>query len=274
MRSGLASLLLVFLVQAVVPRPAEPAGQTFRSGVDVVYVPVVVKDASGRFVSNLARDDFVVREQGIEQTLAVFSSERVPVSLALLLDVSSSMHGERIGAALAALRLLVGELLGPEDEVLLYTFGTSPAKLYGWTTDRGGLLRSLETIRVGGDTSLYQTVIEAAEQTRRARHIRRALLVISDGNATDAADTAGLPTRMPGPGPSVPSLPPTSLGFDRELRAKALVAKRELLVYAIGIAASYQGPYRGGPNDRVDMRSLRRLTDDTGGYTEIIASAG
>lgn len=275
-------LLVAGLAQAAVPCPPTHAAdevavrrstQTFRSGVELIYVPVTVKDAAGRFVPNLTRDDFVIREQGVEQALALFTGERAPVSLAMLLDVSSSMQGQRISEAVRALRVLVGERLGPEDEVLLFTFGTSPTKVHGWTSDRAGLLRSLETIEVGGDTALYQVLIEAAEQTRTARHIRRALLVISDGNATDAADTMDLPTRMPGPDVGPPPLPSARLGFDREHRAISLIARRELLVYAVGIDAPYQGPYPGGRADRVDAEALRRLTDDTGGYTEVIASS-
>jgi Ca-activated chloride channel family protein len=252
---------------------APRAAQEFRAGVELVYVPVTVKDAAGRFVPTLTRDDFVIQAQDVEQTLAVFTGERVPVSLAMVLDVSSSMQGQRISEAVKALRVLVGERLGPEDEVLLFTFGTSPTKVHGWTSDRARLQRSLETIEVGGDTALYQALIEAAEQTRTARHIRRALLVISDGNATDAADAMGLPTRMPGPDVLPPPLPSARLGFDREHRARSLIARRELLVYAIGIDAPYQGPYRGGRADHVDAEALRRLTDDTGGYTEVIASS-
>jgi VWFA-related protein len=45
----------------------------FRAGVTLVSTDVIPRDDKGRFVSNLTREDFVVREDGVEQALASFS---------------------------------------------------------------------------------------------------------------------------------------------------------------------------------------------------------
>src|SRR3954451_6267553 len=66
------------------------------SGVDLVMVTATVLDAEGHLVTNLPRDAFGIREDGLEQTISVFSSERVPVGLGVLLDASDSMFGQRI----------------------------------------------------------------------------------------------------------------------------------------------------------------------------------
>src|SRR5688500_9509696 len=68
---------------------AVPAAQDvpkFSSAVALVNVTATVTDENGRFVSGLRKDDFVVYEDNIQQEISQFSSERVPVSLGILLD--------------------------------------------------------------------------------------------------------------------------------------------------------------------------------------------
>ena len=57
--------------------------QVFRSSIDLVHVTVTVRDADGRLIDGLTRDDFEVFEDGKLQTVTQFQDGRVPVSLAL-----------------------------------------------------------------------------------------------------------------------------------------------------------------------------------------------
>ena len=63
----------------------------FRTDTDVVVVPVTVTDRSGRFVPGLTAADFEISDDGDRRAVAQFSTERVPVSLGILLDISGSM---------------------------------------------------------------------------------------------------------------------------------------------------------------------------------------
>ena len=62
------------------PQSGQDNGFRFRAGVDLVNVTVTVTDTTGRFVSGLTRDDFVLYEDEKPQTITHFSAERVPVS--------------------------------------------------------------------------------------------------------------------------------------------------------------------------------------------------
>ena len=183
----------------------------FRTGVELINVTATVTDANGRFVSGLTKDDFRVFQDGEPQVISHFTSERVPVSLGILLDTSASMDGEKMVAAKAALNRFLLQLLQDEDEVFLYTFDSSPDLVHGWTTDRARVSRALDRIQARGGTAMHDALAEAVPLALAGRHRKKALVVISDGNDTSS--------RTP-----IDAL-------------KAQIRETEILVYAIGIDA-------------------------------------
>jgi VWFA-related protein len=259
--------------------PSQPP--RFESRVDTVVVSATVTDPEGRFVPNLRAADFRIFEDGRPQTIATFSSERVPVSLGIVLDLSMSMKGARWSAARAAIERLLGGLLDPDDQVFLYGFTDVPMLLQGWTTRRDLLREALARVSPEGTTALYDTIEQAVELAKTGRHRKKALLVISDGN--DNASRVGVAA------------------------VKRLIQQSDVLVYAIGIdvaedplrtapPAPPRPPPGGGIPGRpgwpppvpvpprppaprpglaeapVDAAALRSLTNDSGGRTAIVRS--
>jgi VWFA-related protein len=211
--SGLAAALAAALLAASASHAQEPQEQAqsfrFRSAVELVNVNATVTDASGHFVSGLRKEDFRVYEDERPQTITHFSSERVPVSLGIVLDASGSMEGEKMAAARRALNRFLFDLLGPDDEIFLYRFDADPDLVQGWTTDRRRVSDALARIRPAGGTALYDAVAAAVPLARSGRHRKKALVIISDGNDTSSTiDVVSL---------------------------QALIRESELLVYAIGI---------------------------------------
>jgi VWFA-related protein len=73
-RSFMAALCVAGAVLGAAAQPAPPPAQpTFRSGVTAVTTDVITRDKDGRFVSNLTKDDFVVLEDDVPQTITSFS---------------------------------------------------------------------------------------------------------------------------------------------------------------------------------------------------------
>ena len=289
-----AALLLVVSLHAQQPpqAPARPDGDAqgfrFKSGVELINVTATVSDTSGRFVSGLRQEDFLVYEDDQPVTVTHFSAERVPVSLGIALDTSGSMAGTKIQEAQDALDRMLYDLLDKQDEIFLYRFSNRPVLLQEWTRDRQLLSRALGRITPNGGTAMYDCVSEAIPLTRKGENPKKALLVISDGNDTSSTTSV------------------------RELKAQ--IRETETLVYAIGIdgqaettfrpppprtpppspvpfpfpggrgappnwprqpptggGGSPGGYNRGRPNDdRVNVAALRDLTDDSGGRTEIV----
>ena len=197
--------------QQAAGQKAQDDGQAFRfrTGVELINVTATVTDGSGRFVSGLKKEDFKVFEDEVPQTITHFSSERVPVSLGIILDTSGSMEGEKMLAAKRALDRFLLELLGPEDEVFLYRFDSTPELVHGWTTDRRLISRELASLRARGGTAMYDAVAEAIPLAQSGKHRKKALVVISDGN---------------------------DLNSQTPIHAlQAQIRETEILIYAIGI---------------------------------------
>lgn len=87
----------------------------FRSEVDLVALDVCVTDRDGRFLPALSPDDFVVLEDRTPQQVTFFSAEgRLPLTVVVLIDRSSSMAGAKLGRATAAAVTFLRQL-GPGD---------------------------------------------------------------------------------------------------------------------------------------------------------------
>src|SRR5262245_19341666 len=192
-------------------RPSDNNEQTFRfkSGVELINVTATVTDANGRFVANLRQDDFLIYEDNEPQQVTHFSSERVPVSLGIAIDTSSSMMGEKIESARSALDRFLYDLLDPQDEIFLYQFSNDPTLVQGWTTDRQRLSRAISRLNPHGGTAMYDAVAEAVPLVQQGQHRKKALVVISDGNDTSST------TRL------------------RDVQQQ--IRESEALVYAVGI---------------------------------------
>jgi VWFA-related protein len=136
-------------------------GFRFKSGVELINVNVTVTDRSGRFVSGLRQEDFLVYEDNKPIEVSHFSAERVPVSLGLVLDSSGSMAGEKWESALNAIDSFLNALPDPNDEFFMYRFSADPDLVHEWTPDRNRISRALGRVRPNGGTALYDAVAEA-----------------------------------------------------------------------------------------------------------------
>lgn len=291
---GAASLVAIVVAAGALAlaqqAPVHPP--KFRAGVELINVTATVTDQAGRFVAGLTQTDFQVYDNNVPQAITQFSTERVPVSLGIMLDTSGSMDGAKIIAARAALNRFLLQLLDPDDEVFLYRFDNVPHLIEGWTKDKQQISDAIAEIKARGATSLYDTVAQAVQMAQQGRNRKKAVLIISDGN--DTASQMDL----------------TSI--------KQLIRGTEVLVYAIGIDADtspyvrYQliaqwpqqplpfplpfpghrrppamppaqpppveNPHPSHPSDSsgasdedpVNVAALRDITDDSGGRTEII----
>jgi len=255
-----ALLVAAFLTLVVValngqsqPPPSQSQGGSgeqsfrFKSGVELVNVTATVTDSTGRFVSGLRQDDFVVYEDDQPQTVTHFSSDRVPVSLGVALDTSASMAGEKIESARSALDRFMYDLLSPQDEIFLYRFSNDPVLLQSWTTDRQLLSRALSRLSPHGGTALYDAVAEAIPLTQKGQNRKKALVLLTDGNDTSST------TRI------------------RDVQQ--LIRESETMVYAIGIDCSGGITPTRRARDLAAAFGLPLTVEDSGGGDVVTAAS-
>jgi VWFA-related protein len=282
-RAALAALALGLAIASLRAQNSEPGDQgvRFKSGVELINVTATVSDSTGRFVSGLRQEDFLVYEDNTPVDILQFSAERVPVSLGIVIDTSGSMAGSKMEAAREALRRFSDELLERSDELFVYRFSNYPMLVQGWTNDRRRILDALDRLMAHGGTAMYDAVSDAIPLTKEARNRKRALVIISDGNDTISHLTV------------------------RDVREQ--IRQSEMLVYAVGIDGEgepvvrgpvrplppipmpiplpfpgsrprggwgtppvFGSPSRGRSDDHVNVAALREMTDDSGGRTEVV----
>ena len=112
-----------------------------------VMLPVTVRDANGRLVSQLSRDDFRVFEDDREQPLRDLALRQVPVDAVLMIDASSSAVRNLDDFRRAAEGFAKG--LGPEDRISLIKFDDTVQLLQDWTKSRFQLQRALNRLVPG-----------------------------------------------------------------------------------------------------------------------------
>src|SRR5262245_12793396 len=104
------------------------------SEVASVLLEAGVYDRTGRFISGLKPADFSVREDGVPQTIALVSHERVAATFALLIDSSQSMSRRFDFVKEAAARLT--SFLRPIDRVVIVPFAKTLEPITGPTADK------------------------------------------------------------------------------------------------------------------------------------------
>lgn len=144
-----------------------------------VMLPVTVRDANGRLVSQLTRDDFRVFEDEREQPLRDLALRQVPVDAVLMIDASSSAVRNLDDFRRAAEGFAKG--LGPDDRISLIKFDDTVQLLQDWTKSRFQLQRALNRVAPGMFTRFYDALLLASREQYSDSRSRRAVIVLTDG---------------------------------------------------------------------------------------------
>lgn len=164
------------------PGQTTPPAATFKSSVDLVEVSAVVRDRRGRFVSHLSARDFEVLDNGQRRALAEFRRDEAGVSVALLVDVSGSMHA-RLDSAREEAQHVLSWMTAGRDEAAVFTFDTRLTVVTPFTNGLSGLPASMSALVPFGATSLNDAIAQTAEKVagRPRDGRRRAVIVLTDG---------------------------------------------------------------------------------------------
>jgi VWFA-related protein len=157
-------------------KPSED--QPVRLNATLVQVPAVVTDRSGKFVTDLSRDDFTLSEDGKHQEISFFAAVKQPFSAVLVLDTSNSAQ-DRLKAIQHAAVDFTSQLR-PGDRMMVISFDNEVRRLTDFTQDRAELEHAIRSTESGFGKLLYEAVASALDQLKDVEG-RRAVILFSDG---------------------------------------------------------------------------------------------
>jgi Ca-activated chloride channel homolog len=216
------------------------------TNVNLVVLPVTVRDRFGQFVSGLKKANFKVYEDGKLQMITLFRDQDVPVTVGLVVDHSGSMAAKQMEVLEGAQAFVQDS--NPQDHEFVVNFNTTisfglPENVAS-TNDVNALRAALSSTTASGKTALYDAILAAMQHFDRADTDKKVLLVISDGGDNASKST-----------------------FSQVLRS---AQSTNVMIYAIGLF----------DENSVDQNPeiLKKLSDETGGlsyfpssYSEIIS---
>ena len=201
MRKPATSLLLAMLTFASSARAqpgcsptsqksqAAPEGQseaatTLKVDVNLVNVFVTVTDQHGAPVGGLTKENFLLKEDDRDQTIKVFDRESgLPLSIALAIDTSLSTRHD-LPLEQASAKRFAHEILRPVDALSVYAFSENVQEATrGYTADLKRIDESIDHIRVGAATALYDAIYLASRALDQ-RKGRKIIVLITDGGDT------------------------------------------------------------------------------------------
>jgi Ca-activated chloride channel homolog len=185
--------------------PQTPNQPAIKVTTGLVHLVVTVADKKHNFITDLAREDFTVIENGAPQDIRFFGSETdLPLRIGLLLDTSNSIRPRLEFEKDAAIDFLNRVIRRNQDKAFLMTFDNEPEVIQDYTDDLARLTNAIRDQRAGGGTALNDAIYAASAKLSNAPlpagldpEIRRVIVVISDGNdnlsdhaLSDALETA------------------------------------------------------------------------------------
>lgn len=185
LRAPFAGCLMVFafLVGASPGLMAEEPDTTIKVDVKLVNVFVTVTDARGAPVANLQKENFVLKEDGKEQKIAIFTKESaLPLSIVLAVDTSLSTRKD-LPLELTSARKFAHAIVRPQDGLAVYKFSEEVSQMVPFTSDLKRIDAGIDRERNGAATALYDAVFLGSHALSR-RQGRKVMVVITDGGDT------------------------------------------------------------------------------------------
>jgi Ca-activated chloride channel homolog len=161
------------------PEPEVNPGEVISVQTTEVMLPVTVRDATGRLISDLTRKDFRVYEDNWPQPLSDLALRQVPVDVVLMVDSSSSAVANLDDFRRAAEGF--ASRLSPDDRISLIKFDDRVELLQDWTKSRFQLKRALNRIEPGMFTRFNDALLLAAKDQFSGTRSRKAIIVLTDG---------------------------------------------------------------------------------------------
>src|SRR5205823_9843171 len=166
--------------------PSDPV-LTIKKRVDEVNVLFIATDHRGKFVRNLGQGDFtILDDHKPPQAIVNFRRETdLPLELGLLVDTSGSVRSRFDFEQEAAVSFLQHTLRTNFDKAFVMGFNGHSQVTQDFTDNVRLLETGVRSLHDGGGTALYDAIYRACREKlskdRSDHPVRRAVIVVSDG---------------------------------------------------------------------------------------------
>jgi Ca-activated chloride channel family protein len=249
-------------VGKAIPTPTvspTPEDEVIKVDTDVVNVLFTAQDRNRRLLTDLKQGDIQLFENGKAQELVTFSRQvDLPMSLAILIDVSASQERTLPEEKAAAISFLETVIRPAKDEVCVVSFTGEATLEQGMTNNLARLRRVVSAVRftppsgyigggviagtppisgknqeISGSTAIWDAIWVTSDEVLgpAPERTRRAIILITDGVNT--------------------------YGKKKLDEAVESALRSEAIIYSVGIGDNY---YSG-----VDKGSLEKISERTGG---------
>jgi VWFA-related protein len=145
---------------------------------ETIQLRFLVRDAEGRFMRNLTAGDFMVTENGHEQSISLLKEQQVPISSVIMVDNSWSTSQFLGRAADVAVDFFKG--LQPERSAFVL-FAERPEVVIDWTQGGRVLSPEMNDLKPNGKTALYDSVIWVARNMFQDKTGKKLIVILTDG---------------------------------------------------------------------------------------------
>ncbi len=163
--------------------------ETLRFETAQVAIKVTVTNARGQYVTGLDPQAFQVLEDGRAQELIQLGGDDSPLALAVLIDTS----GSALLSDLERWRGVVLDIsakLRQDDVLAVYTFSGGHVDLRrDFTSESSDPKKAFSGIKAGGNSPIYDGVLQVTADLRKRPERRRAVILLTDGSDTGSSAT-------------------------------------------------------------------------------------
>ena len=191
-----ALCLLSAHTAAFATQAADDPPVKFRSDVSLGRVDAQIVDRGNHAIRGLRVQDFILRVDGKPQEIRNFQSEKVPVDVVFLLDVSRSMEPHIRRVAIASHQAL--RALGDQDRTATMVFDRVTRLRMPFRPSRQDAGRELESVldseTFRGGTDITRGLLDTAsyvEQNARP-DARRAIVIVTDDQTERSRNVAAV----------------------------------------------------------------------------------
>jgi Ca-activated chloride channel family protein len=175
----------------------EKSAESLVVNVDLINVLFTVTDKRGRLVTDLTKSDVSLAEDNKTQTITNFSRETdLPLTIALLIDTSTSIRDRFKFEQDAASDFLYRTLRPRKDKALLITFDSAIELVQDYTDSPEILAKAIRQVRPGGGTKMLDAIFLACQEKLKAETGRKIIILISDGDDNLSLETVNSALEM------------------------------------------------------------------------------